>query len=111
VSFRRSARTGARSKWPKSIWSSSRFQFFPDIDTRSLVRHVRDHGVMRGVISTLESDADKLIAKARSIPKMDGTDLAKVVSTKRSYAVGKWASASHEPVAVVGSRTSLRGFM
>ncbi len=44
-----------------------------DIDTRALVRHLRDHGVMRGVISTIESDADKLIAKARSIPKMDGT--------------------------------------
>ena len=41
---------------------------------------------MRGVISTLETDADKLIAKARSgLPKMDGTDLAKVVSTKHTY--------------------------
>jgi len=72
-----------------------------DIDTRSLVRHLRDHGVMRGVISTIESDADKLIAKARSIPKMDGTDLAKVVSTKRSY-VWEVGERSHEPVAVVG---------
>ncbi len=56
-----------------------------DLDTRALVRHLRDHGVMRGVISTQESDADKLIAKARSIPKIDGTDLARVVSTKESY--------------------------
>ena len=47
-----------------------------DIDTRALVRHLRDHGVMRGVISTLEADVDKLVAKALSIPKMDGTDLA-----------------------------------
>ena len=47
-----------------------------DIDTRALVRHLRDHGVMRGVISTIGSDADKLIAKARSIPMMDGMDLA-----------------------------------
>jgi len=36
---------------------------------------------MRGVIST-SNRHDKLIAKACSIPKMDGTDLAKVVSTK-----------------------------
>ena len=36
-----------------------------DIDTRALVRHLRDHGVMRGVISTLETDADKLEIKAR----------------------------------------------
>ena len=72
-----------------------------DIDTRALVRHLRDHGVMRGVISTLESDTDKLVSKARSIPKMDGTDLAKEVSTKRSY-VWEMGERSHEPVAVVG---------
>src|SRR5271154_1926297 len=44
-----------------------------DIDTRALVRHLRDNGVMRGVVSTIESDTDKLVAKARSLPKMDGT--------------------------------------
>src|SRR5579884_1299398 len=56
-----------------------------DIDTRALVRHLRKHGVMRGVISTSEQDVEKLVAKARSIPKMDGTDLASVVTTKISY--------------------------
>jgi carbamoyl-phosphate synthase small subunit len=56
-----------------------------DIDTRALVRHLRKHGVMRGVISLIESDADKLVAKAGSIAKMDGTDLARVVSTKQRY--------------------------
>jgi len=57
-----------------------------EIDTRALVRHLRTHGVMRGVISTVDTNTDALVAKARSIPKMDGTDLAKVVSTKDSYA-------------------------
>ena len=56
-----------------------------EIDTRALVRHLRTHGVMRGVISTTETDTDKLVAKARSIRKMDGTDLARVVSTKSIY--------------------------
>lgn len=56
-----------------------------EIDTRALVRHLRTHGVMRGVISTQEMDADKLVQRARSIRKMDGTDLAKVVSTKSMY--------------------------
>ena len=56
-----------------------------EIDTRALVRHLRTHGVMRGVISTMETDTDVLVAKARSFPKMDGTDLAKVVSTKSIY--------------------------
>ena len=56
-----------------------------EIDTRALVLHLRTHGVMRGVISTETSDSDALIQKARNIRKMDGTDLAKVVSTKASY--------------------------
>jgi len=56
-----------------------------EIDTRALVRHLRIHGVMRGVISTVESNPDVLVEKARSIQKMDGTDLARVVSTKSIY--------------------------
>jgi carbamoyl-phosphate synthase small subunit len=56
-----------------------------DIDSRALVRHLRTHGVMRGVISLIESDPEKLIAKAHSIPKLDGTDLARVVTTKQRY--------------------------
>ena len=56
-----------------------------EIDTRSLVRHLRDHGVKRGVISTLETDAANLIARAQAIPKMDGRDLAQVVTTRSVY--------------------------
>ncbi len=72
-----------------------------DIDTRALVRHLRDNGVMRGVVSSLETDADKLVAKARSIPKMDGMDLAKVVSTKSTY-VWETGERSHLPDEIVG---------
>jgi carbamoyl-phosphate synthase small subunit len=56
-----------------------------EIDTRALVHHLRTNGVMRGVISTHVSDPDVLVAKARAIRKMDGTDLARVVSTKYIY--------------------------
>ncbi len=56
-----------------------------EIDTRALVRHLRTHGVMRGVISTTETDVEVLVQKARAIRKMDGTDLARVVSTKSIY--------------------------
>jgi len=56
-----------------------------EIDTRALVRHLRTHGVMRGVISTDVANPDALVAKARAIRKMDGTDLARVVSTKSLY--------------------------
>jgi carbamoyl-phosphate synthase small subunit len=56
-----------------------------EIDTRAVVRHLRANGVMRGVISTAVGDTDALVAKARAHKKMDGTDLASVVTTKQSY--------------------------
>ncbi len=56
-----------------------------EIDTRALVRHLRTHGVMRGVISTEAVAPEVLVEKARKIRKMDGTDLARVVSTKSVY--------------------------
>src|SRR5579863_5662531 len=56
-----------------------------EIDTRALVRHLRTHGVMRGVISTRVEDPQALVQKARNIRKMDGTDLAKVVTTPSIY--------------------------
>ena len=43
-----------------------------DIDTRALVRHLRERGVMRGVISTLEMDVEKLVAMAKATPTIDG---------------------------------------
>ena len=57
-----------------------------EVDTRAVVRHLRANGVMRGVIASGENlDVDALLAKARAIRKMDGTDLASVVSTKVAY--------------------------
>jgi carbamoyl-phosphate synthase small subunit len=56
-----------------------------EIDTRALVRHLRTYGAMRGVISTQTVDAEALVQKARSIRKMAGTDLARVVSTKSIF--------------------------
>jgi carbamoyl-phosphate synthase small subunit len=56
-----------------------------DLDTRTLVRHLRTRGVMRGVLSAIERDPVKLVEKARSIPTMAGLDLASRVTTPKRY--------------------------
>src|SRR6185436_2875150 len=56
-----------------------------EIDTRALVRHLRTRGVMRGVLSAIETNPSALVAKARSIPSMVGLDLASRVSTPSQY--------------------------
>src|SRR5580698_2403168 len=62
-----------------------------EIDTRAVVRHLRANGVMRGVIASGDNlDVDALVEKARAIRKMDGTDLASVVTTKNVY---EWSDA------------------
>ncbi len=66
-----------------------------EIDTRALVRHLRANGVMRGVISTVEHDPAVLVARARALRKMDGTDLASVVSTKAAY---EWKQRERDPL-------------
>jgi len=50
------------------------------IDTRALTRHLRDKGVMRGIVSTVKQDVDALRAEANSHPTMVGLDLASSIT-------------------------------
>lgn len=56
-----------------------------DIDTRALVRHIRQAGALRGVISTDATPAEKLIAEARALPSMTGQELASQVTCAKQY--------------------------
>jgi carbamoyl-phosphate synthase small subunit len=56
-----------------------------DIDTRALVRHIRTHGAMRCVISTIDLEPDSLVQKARKHPDMVGQDLVKQVTCRQPY--------------------------
>lgn len=56
-----------------------------EIDTRKLVRLLRDRGAMRGAIGTGSVDAAELVEQARSAPSMTGLNLVGRVSTKAQY--------------------------
>jgi carbamoyl-phosphate synthase small subunit len=56
-----------------------------EVDTRALVLRIRSRGAMRGVISSVNSDPDRLIQQARSARSMLGCDLASSVSCKAPY--------------------------
>jgi carbamoyl-phosphate synthase small subunit len=57
------------------------------IDTRALVRHIRDKGAMRSCLSTRDLDEKSLVDKARQSPPMENRELASVVTTKEPYEV------------------------
>lgn len=55
------------------------------VDTRALVRHVRDKGVMNAIISSKELDDETLVQKAREWPSMEGLELASKVTVDAPY--------------------------
>jgi carbamoyl-phosphate synthase small subunit len=55
------------------------------VDTRALVRHIRDEGVMNAVISSEELGDEALLERARNWPSMDGLELASKVTTESAY--------------------------
>jgi len=55
------------------------------VDTRRLVRHIRQAGVMNCVISSADLDDASLVAKAKAVPSMDGLELASGVTTDEAY--------------------------
>ncbi|HIE13486.1 MAG TPA: glutamine-hydrolyzing carbamoyl-phosphate synthase small subunit [Desulfotomaculum sp.] len=57
------------------------------IDTRALTKRLREHGTMRGVLSTVDLDPESLVAKARSSPHLTGQDLVEEVATREPIVV------------------------
>jgi carbamoyl-phosphate synthase small subunit len=56
-----------------------------DVDTRALVRHIRDNGAMRAAISSVNLDPARLVAMAQAAPDMSGWDLTGAVSCAAPY--------------------------
>jgi carbamoyl-phosphate synthase small subunit len=55
------------------------------IDTRELVRHIRDRGAQSAVLSTVETDPRRVVEKARKVRPMVGQDLVRRVTCSEPY--------------------------
>jgi len=85
------------------------------IDTRALVRRIRDRGAQRGILSTIDFDHDSLVEKARKSPGLVGRDLVREVVPE---SVRKWSEPLHdlaipvatEPISINPEHTSKTGF-
>jgi carbamoyl-phosphate synthase small subunit len=77
------------------------------IDTRALVRRIRQRGALKGVLSTLDLNDESLIAKAKASPGLVGRDLVREVipSQPRQWneRLSPWAKLSAPAAADVGS--------
>ncbi|MFD1629364.1 glutamine-hydrolyzing carbamoyl-phosphate synthase small subunit [Pseudopedobacter beijingensis] len=82
-----------------------------DIDTRELVRYIRDKGAMNAIISSEITGIDELKAKLAEVPSMEGLELSSVVSTKEPYTYGDESSAIKVAVLDLGVKKNiLRNF-
>jgi len=68
-----------------------------EIDTRALVRHLREKGAMRACLSTIDQDEKSLIAKAGDAPKMLGRNLVDEVTCGDPY---EWSSIRDEQLSL-----------
>lgn len=59
-----------------------------DVDTRAIVRHIRDKGAMNAIISSESLDLEVLKNQLAGVPSMDGLELASKVSTQAAYLLG-----------------------
>ena len=55
------------------------------IDTRALVRHIRDSGAMRAAISSVDLDPESLLEKVLASPPMENRELASAVTISEEF--------------------------
>ncbi len=65
-------------------------------DTRAIVRHVRTHGAVPGILDTAGADLAALRSRAAEAPGTDGRDLASEVACREPYTwnEGPWPGAA-----------------
>ena len=54
-----------------------------DVDTRAIVKHIREKGAMNAIISTANQNIDELTQMLKDVPPMEGLELSSKVSTQQ----------------------------
>lgn len=78
----------AASKSLQEYFEEANIVGITDIDTRALVRHIRQSGAMNCIISSDNLDESSLKAELKEVPSMEGLELASKVSCKEPYFFG-----------------------
>lgn len=82
-----------------------------DIDTRSLVRYIRDKGAMNAIISSENLNVEELLKQLSDVPSMAGLELSSLVTTKEPYYYGDEEASTRIAVLDLGIKKNiLRNF-
>lgn len=78
-----------------------------DLDTRKLVKHIRDKGAQNALISSSEMDLAKLKTLLAAAPDMQGLELSSTVSTKQAFTIGDPGAAFRVALVDFGVKTNI----
>jgi len=78
-----------------------------DIDTRAVVRYIRDKGAMNAIISSEITDLEILKKELAKVPSMSGLELSTKVSTKTAYTAGNETSSFKVAVLDLGVKKNI----
>ena len=90
----------AHSNWRatgdlESWLAAAQVPLLEEVDTRRLTRHLRESGVVNGVVGIGEGPTAEAKAALEACPSMEGLDLASRVSTRQRYEWGDASSPLH----------------
>ena len=91
----------------KKWFDSNNLVTICDVDTRALVRYIRDNGAMNAAITTELDNITEIQKKLKDFPIMDGLELASNVSTKKPYEIGNKASKKRLAVIDLGIKKNI----
>jgi len=77
------------------------------IDTRKLVREIREKGAMRGIISAVDTSDESLRTKVRQTPEMAGQDLVRTVTAAENYTLEQPGARYHVAAFDYGIKTNI----
>lgn len=77
------------------------------IDTRALVRHIRDKGAMNAIISSEIDNVDELKSMLSDVPSMAGLELSSIVTCKEPYLIGEENASIKVAVLDLGVKQSI----
>jgi carbamoyl-phosphate synthase small subunit len=82
------------------------FTGISDVDTRQIVKHIRDAGAMNAIISSEILDVEELKKRVKEVPSMEGLELSSKVWSKESYEVNE-AGAKKVALLDLGSKKNI----
>ncbi|MBP9689060.1 MAG: glutamine-hydrolyzing carbamoyl-phosphate synthase small subunit, partial [Bacteroidia bacterium] len=78
-----------------------------DVDTREIVKHVRNKGSMNAIISAEDKTVEELLHELNNVPSMEGLELSSQVSTPNTYYLGNPDAAKRVAVLDFGTKTNI----